>query len=197
MPVPEMCRDGAAADRWPGEVASRGPTGSATCYRVRGTTHGPACPKSDNTGMNFLKILVPVMGVVMVAAAWRGYGWAGVAVVVGGIVMWVLLHFTRMMQVLKRAANNPVGHVGSAVMLNAKLKPGMTLLHVVAMTRALGEQRSPKDEQPEVFRWTDAGQSHVTCEFSNGKLVKWEMHRPQPPEEAAQEAAPPAADPAP
>jgi hypothetical protein len=63
-------------------------------------------------------------------------------------------------------------------MLNAKLNPGVTLLHVVAMTRALGEQLSPKDEQPEVFRWTDGSASHVTCEFKDGKLVRWALERP-------------------
>ena len=92
--------------------------------------------------------------------------------------MWLLLHFTRMMQVLKRAADRPVGYVGSAVMLNAKLRPGVTLLHVVAMTKALGELISLKDEQPELFRWTDGTQSFVTCEFVGGKLVKWELVRP-------------------
>ena len=37
-------------------------------------------------------------------------------------LVWVLLHFTRMMTILKRAANRPIGYVDSAVMLNAKLK---------------------------------------------------------------------------
>ena len=130
--------------------------------------------------MQFQKILVPVGGVVLVAAAYRAYGWGGVAVAVGGLVMWLLLHFTRMMQVLKRAADRPVGYVGSAVMLNAKLRPGFTLLHVVAMTRALGELISVKDQQPELFRWTDGTQSFVTCEFVGGKRVKWELVRPEP-----------------
>ena len=128
--------------------------------------------------MNYLKILVPIAGVALVAAAYRAYGWPGVAIVSGGIVMWILLHFTRMMQALKRAANRPIGFVGSAVMLNARLRKGVTLLHVIALTRALGELVSPKDEQPEVFRWTDATESHVTCEFRNGRLVKWELFRP-------------------
>ena len=128
--------------------------------------------------MNYLKILVPIAGVALVAAAYRAYGWPGVAIVSGGIVMWILLHFTRMMQALKRAANRPIGFVGSAVMLNARLRTGVTLLHVIALTRALGELLSPKDEQPEVFRWTDATESHVTCEFRNGRLVKWELFRP-------------------
>jgi hypothetical protein len=95
--------------------------------------------------------------------------------------MWLLLHFTRMMQVLKRATNRPIGYVDSAVMLNAKLKPGVTLLHVVAMTKALGELKSVKNEQPELFKWTDGTESHVTCEFKGGKLVKWELVRPVEP----------------
>ena len=128
--------------------------------------------------MNYMRILVPVGGAVLVAAAYRAYGWPGVAAASGGLVMWLLLHFNRMMQALKRAANNPIGHVGSAVMLNAKLKPKVTLLHVIAMTKSLGALQSPKDEQPEIFRWTDGTQSHVTCEFKDGKLVKWELERP-------------------
>ena len=131
--------------------------------------------------MNWQRIVIPIAGAVFVAAAWRQYGWPGVAVATGALLMWLLLHFTRLMAVLKRAADRPIGYVGSAVMLNAKLKPGVTLLHVVAMTRALGEQLSPKDEQPEVFRWTDGTQSHVTCEFVNGKLQKWALERPQQP----------------
>jgi len=128
--------------------------------------------------MNFQKIFVPVAGVTAVVLAYRFYGWAGVAAVATGLVMWGLLHFTRMMQVLKRAANRPIGYVDSAVMLNAKLRPGMTLLHVVAMTRALGELRSEKNAQPEVFRWTDGTQSHVTCTFVGGKLAHHELWRP-------------------
>jgi hypothetical protein len=139
--------------------------------------------------MNFQKIVLPVLGVVVVAVAYRAYGWPGVALAAGGIVMWMLLHFTRMMKVLQRASNRPVGWCDSAVMLNAKLRPGVTMLHVVAMTRALGEQLGPRDQQPETYRWTDGSASHVTCEFVHGKLVKWELFRPQV---APAEGAPPA-----
>jgi len=128
--------------------------------------------------MQFQKILVPIASIMLVVAAYRGYGWAGVAGAVGALVMWILLHFTRMLQVLKRAANRPVGHVDSAVMLNAKLQKGVTLLHVVAMTRSLGVLLTPKDTQPEQFRWTDGTQSHVTCLFVGGKLQHWELFRP-------------------
>ena len=133
--------------------------------------------------MQFQRVLVPIAGVAIVTLAYRMYGWAGVAAALTGLVMWLLLHLTRMMQVLKRAANRPIGYVDSAVMLNAKLQPGVTLLHVVAMTRALGELQSEKDQQPELFRWTDGTHSHVTAEFLGGKLVKWELVRPGPAED--------------
>jgi len=126
--------------------------------------------------MKFVPMLV---GLALIVFAYQRFGWQGVAVVTGGIVMWALLHITRTMKVLESAANRPVGYVGSAVMLNAKLKPGATLLHVIAMTKALGALQSPKDTQPEIFRWTDGTQSHVTCEFADGKLVKWALFRPE------------------
>ena len=129
--------------------------------------------------MNFQKILVPIAVIAGVVLAYRSYGWAGIAAAASVLVFWILLHFSRMMQVLKRAAARPIGYVDSAVMLNAKLKPGMTLLHVVAMTRALGAQQSPKAEQPEVFRWTDGSESCVTCTFVSGKLSHYELFRPE------------------
>jgi len=148
--------------------------------------------------MNFQKIAVPVLGIVLIAMAYRSYGWAGVALVIGGVVMWGLLHFTRMTQVLTRASKRPVGFVDSAVMLNAKLKPGVQLLHVLALTRSLGALRSPKDTQPELFRWTDGTDSYVDCEFLNGKLVKWELVRPVQPAEPVEPEQPAAlAPPAP
>ncbi|HXE47171.1 MAG TPA: glycerate kinase [Ramlibacter sp.] len=128
--------------------------------------------------MNLQKIITPILGVILVAAAWRAYGWGGVAIAVTGVVMWVLLHFTRLTQVLKRTANQPIGYVGSAVMLNAKLKPGVNLLHVLALTRSLGERLSDEGAQPEIYRWTDGSASSVTAEFANGKLVKWTLVRP-------------------
>jgi hypothetical protein len=137
--------------------------------------------------MNFQKLLVPVGAIVLLGLAWRSGGWGGVALAGGVIVMFLLMHFTRAMQVLKRAADRPVGYVASSVMLNAKLKKGVTLMHVIAMTRALGELRSPQDEQPELYRWTDTGGSYVEAVFNGGKLQSWTLTRP----EAEPDAAPP------
>lgn len=138
--------------------------------------------------MNLRNILVPLGLIVLVVAAHRSAGWPGVAAVAGGTVMWLLLHFTRLMSVMKKAADRPIGYVGSAVMLNAKLKPKVPLVHVVAMTRSLGRRLSEEGKEPEVYRWTDGTDSHVTCEFVGGRLMKWTLERP-PQDDAGAAAA--------
>ena len=74
-------------------------------------------------------------------------------------------------------------------MLNAKLRPGVNLLHVMALTKALGEQLAPRTRSPR----STAGPTAVlpaSPASSQGKLVKWTLQRPQA---AAREgAAPPA-----
>ena len=134
--------------------------------------------------MNLRNIFVPAGVIGLVLVGYASAGWPGVAAVVGGLVMWALLHFTRLMNVMKKAATRRMGYVGSAVMLNARLKPGVNLMHVMAMTQSLGERLSAENAQPEVYRWTDGTQSHVTCEFANGRLQKWTLERPQAEAEA-------------
>ncbi|MFP8779999.1 glycerate kinase [Hydrogenophaga sp. RWCD_12] len=128
--------------------------------------------------MNFQRLAIPVLIVGLLAVAWRSYGWPGIAAVGGGLVMWLLLHVTRLMTVMQRAAKRPIGSVASAVMLNAKLKPGATLFHVIAMTRSIGERLSAEGEQPERYRWTDGSDSSVTASFAGGKLTDWQLSRP-------------------
>jgi len=128
--------------------------------------------------MNYRNILVPLGLIALIYLAHDSMGWQGVAAVVGGILMWLLLYFTRLMTVMRRAASRPIGYVGSAVMLNAKLKPKVSLMHVVAMTRALGERVSAEGQNPEIYRWTDGTDSHVTCEFVGGRLMTWTLVRP-------------------
>lgn len=132
--------------------------------------------------MNWRNILIPVGLLVLLGAAYQNYKWMGVLAVGGGIVMWLMLHFTRLMTIMKRASERPLGYVASAVMLNAKLKPQMPLVHVVAMTRSLGLRQSKDLEQPEIFVWRDNTESTVTCEFTGGRLRKWTLERPVVPE---------------
>jgi len=135
--------------------------------------------KAQSAPMNFSKLIAPLAIIVFTIGAWQAFQWAGIALAVGGVVMWILLHFTRMVTILKKAADRPIGHVASAVMLNAKLKKGVNLMHVIAMTRSLGQLQTEKDAQPEVFTWTDASQSVVTCTFVGGKLTQWSLQRPE------------------
>lgn len=123
-------------------------------------------------------LAVPVIAIGLLALAWRQYGWAGMAAVSGGLVFWLLLHWTRLMTVMKRAADRPMGWVASAVMLNAKLRPGVNLMHVIALTRSLGERLSAEGEEPERWRWTDNGGSSVTVTLQGGRVTGWELHRP-------------------
>ena len=57
-------------------------------------------PSYDNKPMNLRNILVPLGLIVLVIAAYNSAGWPGVAAVAGGIIMWVLLHFTRLMTIM-------------------------------------------------------------------------------------------------
>ena len=138
--------------------------------------------------MTWQRILTFMAAIALGAMAWRAGGGAGLALLFSGLLLWFLLYYTRIMTIMKRAADRPIGYVGSAVMLNAKLKPRQALLHVIALTQALGERLSPEGAEPEVYRWTDPGGSHVTAEFQGGKLSQWRLERP------AAEPQPPAPD---
>ena len=131
------------------------------------------------------KVAIPLGAIAGIILAFEVWGWQGVALAVGALVFWMLLHFNRLMQVVKRAAERPLGYVDSAVMLNAKLNKGATLMHVVAMTRALGALQTPPNQQPELYRWTDNSDSWVEAEFLDGKLVRWQLVRPTEPSDAA------------
>jgi Flp pilus assembly protein TadB len=119
------------------------------------------------------------LAALMVAVAWQSYGWQGVAFAVSLIVFWLVLQFNRSLRVLKNAANSPVGHVPSAVMFNARLKQGLTLLQVVTMTKSLGRQLS---KSPETWQWRDDGGSSVTLVFDKARLKTWTLDRPEQPD---------------
>jgi hypothetical protein len=115
------------------------------------------------------------LAALMVGTAWNMYGWHGVAVAATVVVFWLLLQFNRAIRVMKNAGSAPVGHVASAVMLNAKLRAGMQMLQVVTLTRSLGRRVC---EAPEVWAWADAGASEVLVTFLNGRCTSWLLNRP-------------------
>jgi hypothetical protein len=117
---------------------------------------------------------------VALVAGWFSYGWQGVVMVASVIVFWLLLQFSRALRAMKNAAQAPKGEVGSTVMLNAKLKAGMTLMQVITVTRSLGDHVS---ESPDTWAWRDAGDSRVTLVFEGGRLARWELVRPEQAED--------------
>jgi len=122
----------------------------------------------------------PILGwglaAAAVAAGWKAYGWQGVVMAVSLTVFWLLLQFSRTMRAMKNAAAAPKGRVDSAVMINAKLQAGMTLLQVIGLTKSLGERVS---EAPEIWSWVDDGDSRVTLVFDGAKLKSWQLVRPE------------------
>lgn len=114
---------------------------------------------------------------VIGGAAYRTFGWAGLVLAAACVCMWALLHMSRMLVVLRRTAQNPVGSVASAVMLQSRLQKGMSLLQVLAMTQALGHSLDTQAQSTEVYQWLDAGGDSVRCTFAQGKLVNWELQR--------------------
>lgn len=120
------------------------------------------------------------LAVAAVTLGWVQYGWQGVILAISVVVFWLLLQFSRALRTMKAAAGAPVGQVGSAVMFNAKLRPGMTMMQVLPLTRSLGRRvESPTaNHQTESWSWADDGNSHVTLTFVSGKLRHWHLHRP-------------------
>jgi hypothetical protein len=104
------------------------------------------------------------------------YGWKGVILALSAVMFWLLLQFTRLMRVMRMANSSPVGHVDSAVMLNARLKPGMKLMELIPLTRSLGRKL---DGQPEAYVWTDAGGVSVQVQLRQGQVQSWQLLRPQ------------------
>ena len=107
-------------------------------------------------------------------AAWRAYGLAGLAFAASAIVFWLLLQFNRAVRVMKNAADSPVGHVGSAVMFQAGLARGMTMLQIVSKTKSLGRKVAGSDDD---WTWADANGDSVRLRFERGRLAAWSIER--------------------
>lgn len=113
-------------------------------------------------------------GLVLAALVAGGLllGWQGVIFAMTGIVFWLLLQISRLMRVMKTAGAAPLGSVGNAVMLSAKLHAGMKLVDLITLTGSLGVKQAP-----ETYRWQDAGGDAVEVVLRKGRLVEWRLVR--------------------
>ena len=116
-----------------------------------------------------------VLAAAALAAGWFGYGVRGLALALSVIAFWLLLQFSRSLRVMRAAAGSKVAHVGSAVMLNARLTKGWPMLKLLGQTRSLGRRVT---EAPEVWAWADEGGAEVAVTFVDGRIASWVLTRP-------------------
>ena len=116
------------------------------------------------------------LAALFVALSWQIYGWKGLALAVSVTVFWLLLQFNRAVRVMKNAAQRPIGHVDSAVMLQSKLHTGLTMMQIVSMTRSLGVRDAASES---TYTWTDPSGAALRVEFhARGRCASWQLSRP-------------------
>lgn len=116
-----------------------------------------------------------LLGAAAVAVGYVQWGWRGVVLALTVVVFWLLLQFSRALRAMRAAAGAPVGTVASAVMLHARLKPGMTLPQILPLTGSLGERLAG---QPETYAWRDASGAWVEVALEGGRVTRWALRRP-------------------
>jgi hypothetical protein len=115
-----------------------------------------------------------VLAVAAVAVGYAGYGWPGVLLALGVVVFWLLLQFSRALRVLRAASGRPVGAVPNAVMLQARLRTGLRLPQVLALTHSLGAKLA---DDPETWAWRDEAGDEVQVELRQGRVTAWRLRR--------------------
>jgi uncharacterized protein (DUF58 family) len=126
------------------------------------------------------------LAVLAVAVGYAAYGWQGVVLGVTMVVFWLLLQFSRALRVMRRAAGRPVGTVDNAVMLHARLKPGLQMMELLPLAKSLGRRvgEGGPDATVEVFEWADASGDCVHVELRGGRVSSYRLLR-QPAQDSA------------
>ena len=125
------------------------------------------------------KLGMLLAGSFIILGIWQ-YGWRGLLLAVTVIVFWLVLQFNRTTRVLQNAAGRPVGKVGSAVMLQSRLSPGMSMEEVLKLTGSLGLQEGNQDD----WRWEDEAGNVVVVHLRRGHVVRWSFARGDAPDGA-------------
>ncbi len=120
------------------------------------------------------------------AVGYALYGWPGVLLAFTITVFWLLLQFSRVLRVMRKAAMQPPGHVEGAVMLASRLRPGLRMIDVLALTGSLGRRLPhPSPGAQESWEWSDAGGDAVVVDFSGGRTLGATLERRGPGETPA------------
>jgi hypothetical protein len=114
------------------------------------------------------------LAVAAVVIGVLAFGWKGAILALSLIVFWLLLQFSQLMKVMRTANESPLGHVSSALMLQSRLHPGMTLVQLIRLCRSLGVKVAP-----DTYRWADTGGDAVEVVLKAGKVTHWTLIRAQ------------------
>jgi hypothetical protein len=123
-----------------------------------------------------------ILAVAAVAAGYVGYGWPGVLLAVSVVVFWLLLQFSRALRLMRTAAQQPMGSVKSALMLQTRMHSGLRLADVMKMTGSFGVPLRPlrgtaTSEGTESYVWTDSGGDALQITLQAGKVTAWKLQR--------------------
>ncbi len=118
------------------------------------------------------------LALAALVGGYLSYGWQGLVLAITVIVFWVLLQFSRAMRAMRQASARPVGQVANAVMLNARLRRGLRLVDVLALTRSLGTAlHTDPQAVDETFAWVDGGGDRVEVDLHQGRVTAWRLVR--------------------
>lgn len=117
------------------------------------------------------------LAALAIAAGYVGWGWRGVVLGLTVVVFWLVLQFSQALRAMRGAAQSPLGWTDNAVMLHAKLRPGMRLLDLIRLTRSLGRPVPRADGEPETFVWQDGAGDAVRVELVKGQVTVWTLER--------------------
>jgi len=129
-------------------------------------------------------LLFPALALALSYAAWRSYGLQGLLLAVLMLSFWLMLHFTKLMRLLRTVAARPMGRARDAAALHARLKPGMAMVDVIRLTLSIGQLRTPPDSEPEERHWADDSGQAVVCRFEHGRLVSFRLELVSPPDDS-------------
>lgn len=114
------------------------------------------------------------LSLIALYVGWIQWGWKGLVVAVTIIAFVLILQFNRALRVLRTASGAPVGHIANAVMLNARMREGISLADVIGRTRSLGLKTA---DEPETYQWQDNGGDVVEVVLKKGRVASWSLRR--------------------
>lgn len=129
-------------------------------------------------------LLFPALVLALCFAGWKSYGWQGLLLALLMSSFWVLLHFTKLMRLLRAAAGRPLGAVDDVRLLQGRLKPGMPMHEVIRQAACLGKrEEGPSEEVIEDFVWHDPHGRTLHLRFDHGRLRRIERRDASSPDQ--------------